>query len=111
MKLTTFNSFGKISISRQAVSKVASVSVMECYGVVGLVTPTLNRESKSHYYKGVVVSVNENDIILVDVYVVLKYGVAISAVSDSIRKSVKYSIEKFTGMIVQGVNVHVVGVK
>lgn len=111
MQLTTFNSFGKISISKKAISKVASVSVLECYGVVGLVTPTLNRESKSHYYKGVVISSNENDVMTVDVYVELKYGVAISAVSDSIRKSVKYSIEKFTGMIVKGVNVHVVGVK
>lgn len=111
MKLTTFNSFGKISISKRAVSKVASVSVLECYGVVGLVTPVLNKDSKTRYYKGVVVSSNEDDIIMVDVYVVLKYSVAISAVSDSIRKSVKYSIEKFTGMIVKSVNVHVVGVR
>lgn len=111
MKLTTFNSFGRISISNRAVSKVASVSVLECSGVVALVTPTIYRESKSHYYKGVVVSSDENDIIIVDVYVVLRYSVAISAVSDSIRKSVKYSIEKFTGMIVKGVNVHVVGVR
>lgn len=111
MKLTTFNSFGKISISKRAVSKVASVSVLECYGVVGLVTPTLNHESKTRYYKGVVVNSNEEDIIMVDVYVVLKYSIAISAVSDSIRKTVKYSIEKFTGMTVKSVNVHVVGVR
>jgi len=111
MKLTTFNSFGKISISKRAVSKVASVSVLECYGVVGLVTPVLNRESKSRDFKGVVITSNEDDIIMVDVYVVLKYSVAISAVSESIRKSVKYSIEKFTGMIVKSVNVHVVGVR
>lgn len=111
MKLTTFNSFGKISISKRAVSKVASVCVMECYGVVGLVTPVINHENKNHYYRGVVVNSYEENVIMVDVYVVLKYGVAISAVSDSIRRSVKYSIEKFTGMIVQSVNVHVVGVK
>lgn len=110
MKLTTFNSFGKISISKQAVSKVAAVSVLECYGVVALVTPFFNRESKNHSYKGVVISSNEEDIIMVDVYVVLKYSVAVSAVSDSIRKSIKYSIENFTGMIVKSVNVHVAGV-
>lgn len=111
MKFTTFNSFGKISISKRAVSKVASVSVMDCYGVVGLVNPAFNRESKSHGYKGVVLTSNETDIIIVDVYVVLKYSVAITAVSESIRKAVKYAIEGFTGMIVKSVDVHVVNVR
>lgn len=111
MKFTTFNSFGKISISKRAVSKVASVSVLDCYGVVGLVNPAFNRESKSHAYKGVVLTSNETDIIIVDVYVVLKYSVAITAVSESIRKAVKYAIEGFTGMIVKSVDVHVVNVR
>lgn len=111
MKFTTFNSFGKISISKRAVSKVASVSVLDCYGVVGLVNPAFNRESKSHGYKGVVLTSNETDIIIVDVYVVLKYSVAITAVSESIRKAVKYAIEEFTGMIVKSVDVHVVNVR
>lgn len=111
MKFTTFNSFGKISISKRAVSKVASVSVLDCYGVVGLVNPAFNRESKSHGYKGVVLTSNETDIIIVDVYVVLKYSVAITAVSESIRKAVKYAIEGFTGMIVKSVDVHVVNVR
>ena len=111
MNFTTFNSFGKISMSRRAISKVAAADVLDCYGVVGLVNPLLNRESKAHAYKGVVLSSNETDIIMVDVYVVLKYSVTISAVSDSIRKTVKYAIERFTGMIVKSVDVHVVDVR
>lgn len=111
MKFTTFNSFGKINISKRAISKVASVSVLDCYGVVGLVNPVFNRESKSHGYKGIVLTSNETDIIMINVYVVLKYGVAISAVSDSIRRAVKYAVEKFTGMIVKSVDVHVVDVR
>ncbi len=111
MNFTTFNSFGKISMSKRAISKVAEVSIRDCYGVVGLVNPVFNRESKSHGYKGVVLTSNETDIIMVDVYVILKYSVAISAVSESIRKAVKYAIESFTGMIVKSVDVHVVDVR
>ena len=111
MNFTTFNSFGKISMSKRAISKVAAVSLMDCYGVVGLVNPVFNRESKSHGYKGVVLTSSETDIIMVDVYVILKYSVAISAVSESIRKAVKYAIEGFTGMIVKSVDVHVVDVR
>ena len=44
-------------------------------------------------------------------YCILKYGVSISAVAESLKKSVKYSVENFTGMIVDSVNVHVVGVR
>ena len=48
---------------------------------------------------------------MVDVYVVLRYSVTISAVSESIRKAVKYAIESFTGMIVKSVDVHVIDVR
>ncbi len=111
MNFTTFNSFGKINMSRKAISKVASVAVLDCYGVVALVNPAFNRASKSHGYKGIVLTSNETDIIMVDVYVVLKYSVSIAAVSDSIRKAVKYAIEHFTGMIVKSVDVHIVDVR
>ena len=36
---------------------------------------------------------------------------SISAVAESLRKAVKYSVENFTGMLVDAVNVHVVGVR
>lgn len=114
MKLTTFNSFGKISISNKAIAKVASFSALDCYGVVDLISPffasklcSLRRNGPD---KGVVINNIENDMII-HVYAVFKYGVAIAAVSESIKKSIKYNVECFTGMIVREVNVHVVGVR
>ncbi len=114
MNLTTFNTFGKISISKLAISKVAAVSVLECVGVVGLVPQRVfckgNAFTTAH--KGVVVTILENDCMNIDVYVVMKHtGVSAYAVSDSIRQSVKYSVERFAGMIVKNVIVHIVDVK
>ena len=43
--------------------------------------------------------------------IILKYGVSINAVAESVRRSVKYNVEQFTGMIVDAVNINVVGVK
>ena len=40
--------------------------------------------------------------------VVVKYGVSIDAVADSLKEAVKYKVERFTGMIVNTVNVNVV---
>lgn len=114
MKLTTFNSFGKINISKKAISKVAAVSVLECVGVVGLMSSRSffkgNKLTTAH--KGVVVTNLANDSMKIDVYVIMRHcGVSATAVSESVRQSVKYSVERFAGMIVKDVIVHIVDVR
>ncbi len=114
MKLTTFNSFGKISISKKAISKVAAVSVMECVGVVGLVSQRsfFKGNVLTTNHKGVVVTTLGNDNMKIDVYIIMKHcGVSASAVSESVRQSVKYSVERFSGMMVKTVSVHIVDVR
>lgn len=114
MKLTTFNSFGKISISKKAISKVAAVSALECVGVVGLVSQRsfFKGNTITTAHKGVVVTSLQNDSMKIDIYVIMRHcGVSASAVAESVRQSVKYSVEKFAGMIVKNVIVHIVDVR
>ena len=114
MKLTTFNSFGKINISKRAISKVAAVSALECVGVVGLVSQRsfFKGNVLTTAHKGIVVTTLGNDSMNIDVYIVMRHvGVSASAVSNSIRQSVKYSVERFAGMIVKNVVVHIVDVR
>lgn len=113
MRLTTFNSFGKITISKKAIAKVVAFYALDCYGVVELQSPNfikITSSKKNLRSNGVIIRSSEQDIVI-DIFVVLKYGIAISAVSDSIKKSVKYNVENFTGMIVREINVYVVGVR
>jgi len=115
LTVDTNNYYGKISIADDAIAVVAGFSALECYGVVDLVSNNLKDSikyliKKQPYAKGVVVSNNESRI-TIDVYCIFKYGVSISAVAESLKKSVKYSVENFTGMIVDNVNVHVAGVQ
>ena len=51
------------------------------------------------------------DRIFIDLYVVMKYGVSIDAVAQTLKKTVKYDVEKFTGMVVDTVNVNVIGIR
>ena len=114
MKLTTFNSFGKISISKRAISKVVAVSVMDCVGVVGLVSTRsyFKGNALTTAHKGVVVTSLENDSMKIDVYVIMRHcGVSASAVAESIKQSIRYSVERFAGMIVKDVIVHIVDVR
>jgi uncharacterized alkaline shock family protein YloU len=45
------------------------------------------------------------------VSVIVKYGVSIKAVVEALKESIKYKVERFTGMIVDVINVTVMGVK
>lgn len=115
LTVDTNNYYGNISISDDAIRVVAGYSAIDCYGVVDLVSKSLKDSAKElfkkeSYAKGVKIHNVENRI-YIDIYCLMKYGVSISAVSESLKKSVKYSVENFTGMIVDSVNVHVVGVR
>ena len=65
---------------------------------------------KQPYSKGIRIS-NIDNRIFIDIYCILKYGISVSAVAESLKKTIKYRVEDFTGMIVDTVNIHVVGVR
>ncbi len=114
MTVDTNNYYGNISISDNAIRTVASFVALDCYGVVDLVAKNFHDSArelfkKERYSRGITVSHIDNRI-FIDIHCILKYGVSISAVAESLKKSVKYSVENFTGMIVDTVNIHVVGV-
>ena len=115
MSVNTSNVYGKISISDSAIAKVAKNAALECYGIVDTVSRRLT-ESISELIKkqpdgrGVKIVMN-GDRIYIDVNVIIKYGVSINAVAESLKEGVKYKVEKFTGMIVDTVNVNILGVK
>ena len=115
MSVNTSNAYGKITISDMAIAKVASQAAMECYGIVETVSRRFTDSlaellKKDVGGRGIKVTTSGNRI-YIDVYVVIKYGVSINAVAESLKESIKYKVEKFTGMIVDTVNVNVIGVK
>ena len=112
-KFTT--GLGLVTVNEEVILKVAGYAALECYGIVEMVPRTL-MDSFSRLLKkesggmGVKVSTS-GDRIYIDVFVIIKFGVSISAVADSLKKAVKYKVEQFTGMIVDTVNVNILGVK
>ena len=115
MSVNTNNAYGKISISDLAIAKVASHTAMESYGIVEMVSRRFTDTlavflKKDNGGRGIKVTTFGNRI-YIDVYVIIKYGVSIAAVADSLKEAIKYKVEAFTGMIVDTVNVNVIGVK
>lgn len=114
MSVNTHNIYGKISISDKSIAKVALKATLDCYGIVETVatkfSDSLSEFLKFDTTKGVKVSTLD-DRIYIDLNVMIKFGVSIAAVAESLKEAVKYAVESFTGMIVASVNVNIVGVK
>lgn len=111
MSVNTTNAYGNIYITDDAIASVTAHTASECYGVVDLASKNfLFKGQSKNNHDGVKILTLDNKI-YIDLSVILKYGVSINAVCESLKKSVKYRVEKFTGMIVDSVNIRVVGVK
>ncbi|MDR1093585.1 MAG: Asp23/Gls24 family envelope stress response protein [Clostridiales bacterium] len=115
MAFNTTNAYGRISITEIAVAQVAGHSALECYGIVDLVAKSFSDNMaevfKKHKNSRGVKVMTDGDKIFIDLSVYMKYSVSLQAVADALKKSVRYSVEKFTGMIVGDLKVNVVGVK
>jgi uncharacterized alkaline shock family protein YloU len=107
-------SMGMIDISPATVATIATRSVHQCYGVVGMASKNLvnglghllTRDTR----RGIDVHFDEDGIVI-DVYVIVEYGTRIRIVAQSIQNTVKFHVEKALGMPVKAVNVFVQGLR
>ena len=108
------NELGSILIQRDAIASIARQSTLQSYGVVGL-SPKNLRENLRQLIKkdgkyGVEVDY-DHDGLVIDLYIVVEYGVRIKTITSSIANSVKYNVEKTVGLPVRRLNVHVRGLR
>ncbi len=106
---------GKIEVLPNAIHSIAVQAVCECYGVVGIASPRLRNGqavllTNEQSNQGVQVRLM-NDQIILEIYVVLEYGLRISEIAHNVMSSVKYSTEKMLGVPVAQVNVNVQGLR
>lgn len=114
MSVKTNNIYGKITISNSTIGRFVSHVALDCYGIVQFEPSNLWNSIVSFIkfgseVKGVKVR-TYGDRISIDLSVIIKYGVSIKAVGEALKESIKYKVEKFTGMIVDTINVNIMGV-
>lgn len=105
---------GRIEVSPAAVATIANHATLNSYGVVGLASKNLvngwAQVLRPDSRRGVEVHIDEDQIVI-DLYVVIEYGVRIAEVARNIIDSVKFSVEKAVGIPITRVNVHVQGLR
>ncbi len=103
-----------LSISEDVIGIIAGIAAAEVEGVSGMtlgLVDGINQilGSNKKYSKGVKIDLEDKDVII-DLYVIVKYGIRIPDVAFSIQNSVKSSVETMTGLNVVSVNINVQGV-
>lgn len=98
---------GTLRIEPDVVGAIAGLAASEVPGVAGMSGVSLvEMLRKSNLSKGVRVTVGEREAI-VDLYIVLEYGVKIPEVAQRVQENVRSAIETMTSLQVVEVNVHV----
>ena len=109
MSASTCNQYGEIVIKDSVITQIASDVVMQCYGIIGLASKNpangIFELLKDNMSKGVIIKVNKKGGLEIDLSVVLQYGVKITVVSENIIETVKFNLEKYTGLKVEKINV------
>ncbi len=115
MVLKTSGDLGEIFVSNNVIAEIAGAVAAKCYGVVGMATRSkkdglVSLVRPEAVTKGIGVSVS-NDGIVIDMHVIIEYGMNINSICRSIVNRVRYTIEKTVGLKVNRVNVRVEGIR
>lgn len=103
-----------LTISEDVIGIIAGIAAAEVEGVSGMtlgLVDGINQliGSNKKFSKGVKIELDGNKVVI-DLYVIVRYGVRIPDVAFSIQNSVKASVETMTGLTIQAVNINVQGV-
>ncbi|HHU92764.1 MAG TPA: Asp23/Gls24 family envelope stress response protein [Halanaerobiaceae bacterium] len=109
------NNYGKITIAKEVISKIAGIAAMECYGLVGMasvkvqdgIAQLLGWENLS---KGVIVDI-EGDNVRLELNIIVEYGTNIHQVANNIIERVSYTLKEKVGIVASPIDVNVQGVR
>ena len=102
---------GTIQISEDVLASIASNAALETEGVSALMSANVAdlMGVKKMTSKGVKVELDGENIV-VNLFILLRYGCAVSEVAQKVQSSVFAALEGMTGFQVNAVNVHVGGI-
>ncbi len=104
---------GQIQISDEVISIIAGTAAAETEGVSlpssAPVSSVKGFFGKKNQSKGVKVTVEENTA-LIEIEVVVKFGINIKNACEDVQQKVKNAVETMTGLTVSGVNINVTAI-
>lgn len=115
MAILIDSELGSVSIDNNVIASIAGAVANKCYGVVGMAAKSkkdgiVSLLKQDNMAKGIKIT-GENGGIVVEMHIIVEYGVNIKAICDSIVHNVEYKLEKNVGLKVEAVHVTVESVR
>lgn len=111
------NYLGTVCVSQDYFSTLVGNAVTTCFGVAGMANGNARQGIRSFFFrnknfidKGVFVRMSGNSLV-VDLHIIVIYGLNLSATVKSIVNKVRYTVEEATGLEVKKVNVYIDAMK
>lgn len=107
-------SLGKVEIAPEVIEVIAGFASAEVDGVASMrgnfATGVAEKLGRKSHGKGIKVELGEDGIVI-DVYVVMQFGVSIPDVAKRIQDNIRQALLNMTALEVNEINIHVVGVQ
>lgn len=107
--------YGEVNISNEVIGIIAGLAAKEVKGVAEM-NSSLGVEiaeifGKKNFNKGVKIDIDDDNKIIVNLNLIVDYGIKIAETSSRIQQNVKRAIETMTEMEVDAVHIHIQGIK
>lgn len=112
--ITQIQENGSVMISEDVISTIVTHTISEVEGVASLSTKPgadiADLIGKKQWGKGLRVTINEDNSVLVECDIIVAYGQSVVSVARAVQESITSAVESMTGTKVIGVNVNVSGI-
>ena len=112
--ITQMQEQGAVMISEHVIATIVDHAVNEVEGIIGLSTKPgadiAEKIGKKNWGKGLKITIDDNDEVLIDCNVVVAYGQSVVSVANAVQLAVTNALESMTGVSVASVNVNVCGI-
>ena len=106
---------GGCTIAPDVIAQIVGLTVLECYGVVGMAASNLTQGvarllTRDRLTQGVQVRCADG-VLDIDLFVIVEFGLNLAEVAANVRSRVQYQVERQTQMAVRSLDIHIQGVK
>ena len=113
--ITLQNEYGTITVEDEVIAKLAGLTAMECYGIVGMAAKNVKEGifrllKKESLTKGIMLN-TENNKVSLDFHIIVEYGTNIPAIAENAISAVRYKLEESLNIEAEEINVFVEGIR
>lgn len=105
---------GKVEIAPEVIEVITGIAASEVDGLSSMrgnfATGVVERFGGVSHSKGVKVELTDEGI-LIDLHVVLNFGVSIPETAQKLQTNIRQSLKNMTGLDIAEINIHVVGIQ